>query len=195
MYECEGWTIKKAECWRTEAFELWCWRSLLRVPWTTRRSNQSILKDINPEYSLEGLMLKLECQYFGYLMWGANSFEKTLMLGRIEGRRRRGQLRMKWLGGIIDSVDMSLSKARNSKGQGSLVCCSPWDFKESDMTEWLNNYSNINSWAFILVYYSHCLDVSKTSHFVYISVWGMWVYIVHVEILPCPLVYRFAYWP
>ena len=101
MYECESWTIKKAESWRIDAFELWCWGRLLRVPWTARRSNQSVLKEINPEYSLEGLMLRL--QYFGYLMWRANSLGKTLMLGTIEGRRRRGQQNMKWFNGITNS--------------------------------------------------------------------------------------------
>ena len=105
-----SWTIKKAECWRTDAFELWCWRRLLRVPWTERRSNQSILKETKSEYSLEGLMLKLKLQYFGHLMWKANSLEKTLMLGKIEGRRRRLRQRTRWLGGITDSMDMSLIK-------------------------------------------------------------------------------------
>ena len=110
VYGCESWTIKKAERWRIDAFELWCWRRLLRVPWTARRSNQSILKEISPEYSLEGLMLKLKLQYFGLLMWRTDSFEKTLMLGKIEGRRRRGRQRMRWLDGITDSMDMILSK-------------------------------------------------------------------------------------
>ena len=110
MYRCESWTVKKAECRRIDAFELWCWRRLLRVPWTARRSNQSILKKISPEYSLEGLMLKLNLQYFGHLMRRADSFEKTLMLGKIEGRRTRGQQRMRWLDGITDSMDMNLSR-------------------------------------------------------------------------------------
>ena len=110
MYGCESWTIKKAEPRRIDGFELWCWRRLLRVPWTARRSNQSILKEISPGCSLEGLRLKLKLQYFGHLMQRADSFEKTLMLGKIEGRRRRGQQRMRWLDGIIDSMGMSLGK-------------------------------------------------------------------------------------
>ena len=107
-----SWTIKKAECQRIDAFELWCWRRLLRVPWTARRSNQSVLKEISPEYSLEGLMLKLKLQYFGHLMRRADSFEKTPMLGKTEGRRRRGRQRMRWLDGITDSKDVNLSKLR-----------------------------------------------------------------------------------
>ena len=109
MHGCEGRTIKKVECWRIDAFEHWCWRRLLRVPWTVRRSNKSILKEISPEYSLEGLMLKLKLQYFGHLIWRADSFEKTLMLGKIEGRNRRGRQRMRWLDGITDLMDMSLN--------------------------------------------------------------------------------------
>ena len=112
MYRCESWTVKKAEHRRIDAFELWCWRRLLRVPWTARRSNQSVLKEISPEYSLEGLKLKLKLQYFGHLMPKADSFEKTLMLEKIEGRRRRGRQRIRWLDGIADSMGVSLSRLR-----------------------------------------------------------------------------------
>ena len=110
MHGCESWTVKQAKCWRIDAFKLWCWRRLLRVPWTARRSNQSILKEINPEYSLKGLMPKLKLKYFGHLMWRANSLEKTLMLGKFEGRRRRRQQRIRCLGVRIHSMDMSLRK-------------------------------------------------------------------------------------
>ena len=110
MYGCESWTVNKAECQRIDAFELWCWRRLFRVPWTATRSNQSILKEINPEYSLEVLLLRLKLQYFGHLMWRTDSSEKTLMLGKTEGKRRRGWQRMRWLDSIIDSMDMNVSK-------------------------------------------------------------------------------------
>ena len=113
MYGCESWTVKKAEHQRIDAFELWCWRRLLKVPWTSRRSNQSIIKEISPKYSLEGLMLKLKLQYFGHLIWRTDSFEKILMLGKVEGRRRRGRQRMRWLDGITDLKDMNLSNCRS----------------------------------------------------------------------------------
>ena len=123
MYGCESWTIKKAECRRIDAFELWCWRRLLRVPWTARRSDQSILKENSPGCSLEGLMLKLKLQCFGHLTQRADSFEKTLMLEKIEGRRRRGRQRMRWLDGITDSMDMNLGRLQELV-MGGLVCCS-----------------------------------------------------------------------
>ena len=129
MYGCEIWTIKKAEHPRIDAFELWCWRRLLRVPWAARRSNQSILKEISPKYLLEGLMLKLKLQYFGHLTWRNGSFQKILMLGKIEGGRRRGQQRMRWLNATTNSMDMSLSKLQELVVQASLACCSPWSCK------------------------------------------------------------------
>ena len=129
---CESWTVKKAECWRIDAFELWCWRRLFRVPWTARRSKQSILKEIGPRCYLEGMMLKLKLQYFGHLKRRVDSLEKTLMLGGIGGRRRRGRQRMRWLDGIATRWLWV------GDGQGGLTCCNSWGRKESDKTEWLN---------------------------------------------------------
>ena len=137
-YGCESWTIKKVECRRIDTFELWCWRRLLSVPWTARRSNQSILKEISPGCSLEGLMLKLKLQQFGHLMRRADSFEKTLMLGKIDGGRRRGRQRMRWLDGITDSMDMSLGGLWEFGWKGGLVLCGSCSRKESGTIEQLN---------------------------------------------------------
>ena len=153
MYGCESWTVKKAECRRIDAFELWCWRRLLRVPWTARRSNQSILKEISPGCSLEGFMLMLKLQYFGHLMRRAYSFEKTLMMGKFEGRRRRGRQNMRWLDGITDSMDMSLSELQELVMGREAWCALVHGVTKS--WTWLSDWTELNWTMAKLIFQKH----------------------------------------